>query len=228
MLRDLFSKLDRPSDKLDHYFEIYEQWFNRFVGKSPKILEIGIQHGGSAELWRRYFGEGTIVHGVDINPLCEETSYLKIYKGDQGADSFWDTFPFNDEGFDIIIDDGSHENKHQIKTLSRTYPHLKDGGIFWCEDVHTSYYNNVRVEDGGYLNPNSFMEFSKRVADVVNAHHTHYAIGIGKTPDGPHVDDELVKLFHDIRGIHFYDSIVVIEKGPRMPFLRVMKYQFQI
>lgn len=221
MLRDIFNKLENKCDKFEHYFPLYEQWFSRFVGTSPKILEIGVQFGGSAEMWRRYFGEGTVVHGVDINPLCEETEYLKLYHGDQGSIDFWKSFQERD--FDIIIDDGSHENEHQITTLSQTYSFLKDGGLYWCEDVHTSYYRNVRVQDGGYLNPYSFMEYSKRVIDVLNWHHTHFAIGVGPTPKGPHVDPRLIQIYNNIRGIHFYDSIVLIEKGEKIVLERVIK-----
>jgi hypothetical protein len=224
MLREIFNHLDRRCDKFEHYFPLYEQWFSRFVGKMPKILEIGIQYGGSAELWHRYFGEGTVVHGVDIDPQCEETEYLKLYPGDQGSEMFWDTVSFGvSDGFDIIVDDGSHENAHQILTLTKTYSLLKEGGIYWCEDVHTSYYYNVRVKDGGYLNPNSLMEYAKRVVDVINFHHTYFAVAVGPTPNSPHVDPQLISLYHNIRGVHFYDSIVVIEKGQRMPFERIIK-----
>jgi hypothetical protein len=36
------------------------------------------------------------------------------------------------------------------------------------------------------------------------------------------VDPTLTSIFSDIQGIHFYDSVVVIEKGPRAPFTRVI------
>jgi hypothetical protein len=221
-LREIFVSLDRSCDKFEHYFPLYERHLSQFVGKAPKILEIGVQYGGSAEMWRKYFGEGTVIHGVDINPLCEQTDYLQLHRGDQGSAAFWDGLGFPAGTFDIIMDDGSHDNPHQILTLKKTYSLLRDGGIYWCEDTHTSYYYNVRVRDGGYLNKNSFMEYSKNVIDVLNAHHTLYAIGVGPTPNGPHVDSSLLSLFHDIRGMHFYDSIVVLEKGTRLHFQRVI------
>ncbi len=123
--------------------------------------------------------------------------------------------------FDIIIDDGSHDNPHQIRTMIETYNLLRDHGIYWCEDTHTSYYHNVRVSNGGYLNPGSFIEYTKKLIDVINSHHTHYAIGVGPT-DGPHVENELVNLYEKIQGIHYYDSVVVIEKGPRLNFNRII------
>lgn len=219
--RQIFSGLESSCDKFEHYFPLYDRYFGSFVDKSPKVLEIGVQYGGSAEMWRKYFGEGTTVHGVDIAPLCEETDYLTLHCGDQGSEAFWDDLAFDSETFDIVMDDGSHENDDQILTLKKTFGLLKEGGIYWCEDTHTSYYSNVRVRNGGYLNKSSFMEYAKRVIDVLNEQHTHYAIGVGPTPDGPHVDAELVSLFGDIQGMHFHDSVVVIEKGIRVPIERV-------
>lgn len=222
-LRNAFFELGTPCDKFEHYFALYEKWFGKFVGRKPRILEVGVQFGGSAELWYKYFGPETQIVGVDIAPRAESKTFLKVVRGDQGSDEFWDAIAAQvGEGyFDIVIDDGSHENAHQIKTLMKTYKLLRDGGIYWCEDVHTSYYRNVRVKGGGLGNPDSFIEYSKHIIDVVNERHTKFAIGVGKTPEGPHVDPELVALYGKIQGIHFYDSIVVLEKGDPLPFTRM-------
>lgn len=222
-LRKIFDSLNRPSDKFEHYFPIYEKWFNQFVGKSPKILEIGIQKGGSSEMWYEFFGPGTLINGVDLKPRCKETDYLKIHVGDQGDENFWIDFLKNcSHKFDIIIDDGSHNNPHQILTLIKTYNFLNDGGIYWCEDTHTSYYENVRVDDGGYKNPKSFVEYCKNLIDIIHSEHTSYAIDAGPTPNSKHVDQNLINIFNNIQGIHFYDSIVVIEKGPKLKIERVI------
>lgn len=221
-LRKIFDQLERPSDKFEHYFELYERHFSKFVGASPRILEIGIQAGGSAEMWRTYFGHGTEIHGVDLDPRCDETDYLKLYRGDQGSRGFWEKhFGDKDNFFDIVMDDGSHENSHQIQTLTSCYKMIKDGGIYWCEDTHTSYYYGVRVKDGGYKNKNSFTEFAKDVIDVLGSEHCKYAIGVGPF-EGPHVPPALVACFDKIQGIHFYDSVVVIDKGERLNFKRVI------
>lgn len=222
-VRRVFDELERPCDKFEHYFPLYERHLSRFVDRAPRILEIGVQHGGSAEMWRRWFGPGTRVDGVDIDPRCQETDYLRLVIGDQGSEEFWlDRFAGSEGRYDIVIDDGSHDNPHQILTLQRCYGMLADGGVYWCEDTHTSYYNGVRVRDGGYRNPRSFTEYAKQLVDVVNAHHTHHAIGVGDTPDGPHVPTDLLEAFSRMQGVHFYDSVVVVEKGERLTFERVI------
>ena len=44
------------------YFEVYERYFNKFIGKNPKVLEIGIGQGGSLKMWREYFGDIKAIH----------------------------------------------------------------------------------------------------------------------------------------------------------------------
>jgi len=223
MLREIFAQLKFPCDKFEHYFDLYERHFSKFVGKQPKILEIGVQFGGSAEMWRKYFGEGTMIHGVDIAPQCAETDYLRLFIGDQGSHDFWKTsFSGKDDFYDIVIDDGSHDNPHQIVTLWDCFNMVRDGGVYWCEDTHTSYYHNVRVRDGGYQNPRSFTEFTKHLIDVINHRHTEFAIGVGPF-EGPRIPEALVSQFQKIRGVHFYDSVIVLEKGMPFPFERIIK-----
>lgn len=65
-----------PSDlncmKLAHYLSIYSDLFARFLNKPVKMLEIGVQHGGSLRLWQNYFGADLLQWtGIDINPRCQ-------------------------------------------------------------------------------------------------------------------------------------------------------------
>lgn len=90
------------------------------------------------------------------------------------------------------------------------FPHIKDGGLYMCEDCHTSYWNNMGE---GVNNPASFIEFSKRLIDEINAFHTRGAL----PPTYATIN---------IGGIHFYDSVVIAEKKqiPFQPFnLRIGK-----
>jgi SAM-dependent methyltransferase len=211
-----FLSLNTKCDKFMHYFPIYDQWFNQYIGTAPRILEIGVNFGGSAELWREYFGKGTHVVGVDIANRADSKPFLELVNGNQGDPNFWDKFInlYKNNKFNLIIDDGSHEPAHQILTLEKTFNSLlEDNGIYLCEDVRTSYYKGVRVNGGGLGNPDSFIEYTKRLIDVINADHTRVAIGVGKTPDGPHVDMSLSEKYQGIKSVNFYDSVVVIEKN---------------
>lgn len=35
-------------------------------------MEIGVYRGGSLQMWKNYFGEGTRVIGIDITPETKE------------------------------------------------------------------------------------------------------------------------------------------------------------
>lgn len=224
-IHEIFYGLNNLADKWEPYLDIYDTWFSRFREKEPAILEIGVYKGGSAELWSKYFGEGTYITGIDINPSCKEyqNSNFGVLIGDTGSNDFWKYFNTlideDEQQFDIIIDDGGHHMHQQIMTLKNSYKYLKDGGIYLCEDTHTSYYDHW--PNAGYKNPNSFVEYSKKLIDVLSEEHQF------KGPDGEvfqpkqEIDKELKSLYKEMKGIHFYNSVVVFEKGKQKPFKRI-------
>lgn len=136
-LRALVDESGRSIWKWEHYFEIYERHFRRFIGLPVTVLEIGVMGGGSLDLWRRYFGPKASIYGVDINPTCKSLEPdHKILIGDQGSHEFWRTFKTLVPSVDILIDDGSHRPEDQIVTLEEMLPHISPGGVFFCEDIH--------------------------------------------------------------------------------------------
>jgi len=219
--RTIFNNLDKLCDKWDPYFDVYEKHFRKFVGKSPKILEIGIYKGGSAEMWLKYFGEGTTIVGVDINPECKQyaTPDFEVVIGDAGDLMFWNKFQLFPNDYDIIIDDGGHHMDQQIFTLQKTWNSLKPGGVYLCEDTHTSYWDHW--PNAGYQKPSSFIEYSKGIIDGLHADHTT------KGPDGETFVGPKIKrpIGSQVAGISFYDSMVVIDKKLEdKPFKRVFSH----
>lgn len=200
-IEELFDKTEKPSTKWTGYFDVYERHLSKFVGKAPKILEIGVLGGGSIELWLKYFGEGTQVIGVDIDPRCLEYKYdgnAQVIMGDQSDPDFWDQFLDKHTDFDIIIDDGSHIMEHQVLTLAKTFPHLKVGGVYICEDTHTSYWPKW---NGEYNKENTFLGYSKYLTDVMNQQHFQNKM-----------DPDALKRFENLYSMSFYNSMVVLEK----------------
>lgn len=198
---EIFNTVERFSGKWNNYFEIYDRHLQKFIGKDPNVLEIGISEGGSLELWSRFFENGKI-YGIDIEPKCLEYKYqqnnIHISVGDQNDSNFWESY-LKDKGlFDVVIDDGSHINEHQILTLLKVFPHVKDGGVFIIEDTHTSYWEKWH---GAFRRPDTFIEFTKNLIDFQHKQH----IGI-KPPD------ELMKVFQNLKSMTFYNSVVVFEK----------------
>jgi cephalosporin hydroxylase len=205
-LVDIFNNLDRHCGKFEHYFDIYERHFGKFVDKKPVIVEVGICRGGSAEMWQKYFGEGATIVGIDVDiaSFREEiqTPGCIQVKGDQGSPQFWDQFLKEYPKIDILLDDGGHHMSQQILTLQKVWPHITDGGVFMCEDTHTSYWPEYR---GGLRNPQSFQEYAKSITDTMNSQYW-------KGNDASNDNKMFADFFKDLDSQHFYDSVVAFEK----------------
>jgi len=187
--------------KWHHYFEIYHRHLERFRSRSPVLLEIGVFQGGSLQMWRKYFGEGVKIIGVDIDPGCRrfEDDATTILIGDQADPGFLAQIRERYPHIDIIIDDGGHTMVQQITTLGELFPHLQPHGVYICEDVHTAY---IEKWGGGLRRPGTFIEFSKALVDAL---HAWYFV-----PRGEALDVHTTGTF----GVSFYDSMVVVEKRP--------------
>jgi len=80
-LKNFFYKEEKKHliHKWEHYFDIYEDSFKKFIGKNPVILEIGIFKGGSIDMWNYYFDNQCTIYAIDID---EEVLKLKDDFGD--------------------------------------------------------------------------------------------------------------------------------------------------
>jgi cephalosporin hydroxylase len=65
-----FSNQGRPVAKWLHYLPIYDQLLGPYTGSKVKMLEIGVAHGGSLGLWRKFLGDEAVIFGIDIDPKC--------------------------------------------------------------------------------------------------------------------------------------------------------------
>lgn len=165
-IRELFKKSKFKSSKYDKYFKNYDDLLSKFAGKNIKMIEVGIQDGGSLKIWQEYFGKNSEIIGVDLNPECKkfEENNIKIFIGSQSDKFFWKGL-FNKIGnVDLIIDDGGHMNDQQIITAVSCIPYINDGGMLITEDVHASYLKR-------FNNPSkySFINFVKKSIDDINS-----------------------------------------------------------
>ena len=191
--------------KWQHYFDIYDRHFSKFIGKNPVIVEIGVYEGGSLEMWNYYFDGQCSIYGIDINPNCAivpeklNASNIHVWIGDQGNANFLEELGKKIPPIDILIDDGGHFMNQQILTFEYLYKYIKDDGIYLCEDLHTSYMPNY---GGGYKNKNSFIEYTKNFIDYIN---TYYLTDNDKIHQN-------IQFRKSTDSIHYYDSVIVLEK----------------
>jgi methyltransferase family protein len=195
----------RMIHKWMHYFEIYDRYLVRYRGTDVVLLEIGIYQGGSLQMWKHYLGGRATIWGVDIKPRCGRFAeeQIKIRIGDQSDRAFLESLAAEIPRIDVLIDDGGHTMRQQRTTFEVLFPKVAEGGIYICEDLHTSYWSTY---GGGYLKPDSFIEFSKHLIDSLNAWHS-------KDPEALAVSDFTRSAY----ALHYYDSMLVIEKRRRDP-----------
>lgn len=208
-IETIFNGLSKTSTKWSGYFDVYEHHLARFKNRSPRILEIGVLGGGSIEMWHKYFGVGTFVVGVDINPDCLNYQYdgdTNIVMGDQSDPEFWKSFLEKYVEFDIVIDDGGHTMDQQLTTLQYVFPHVKTNGTYIVEDTHTSYWENW---GGGYGKKDTFLNRAKGITDIMNQQHFKE----------PHISQEVLDCFQGLYSTTFYNSMVVFEKRKLQPFI---------
>lgn len=138
-----------PSDGKHHgprlnFTTIYHQYFEPIRYYQLNILEIGIGSGPSLKMWYDYFPNANI-HAIDIdNCTKHENDRVKTYIADQSNRSQLQNIVNKTCKLDIIIDDGGHMMGQQQISFGCLFPHLKSGGYYFIEDLHTSYWETGR------------------------------------------------------------------------------------
>ena len=188
-----------------NYADIYDFYFNKIRDEKLNILEIGIQRGYSLKMWKEYFSNSKIV-GLDISD-CSHLSEpnIKIYIGNQSDDYLLKNISDSEtiDGFDIIIDDGSHNNSDMENSFNSLFPKLKIGGYYIIEDLHTCYW-------GGVYGQPTFIPKLKELIDTINCSGKS---GYADMKNDPGYDGlDLTWMERSIEFIHFYKSLCIIKK----------------
>ena len=126
------------------YGRTYDQLFAGATVR--KVLEIGIgykgllgevyENGASLRMWAEYFPDAEI-YGLDIRPdaLVNEGRIHSV-QCDQGKiASLLAARDAIGTGFDLIVDDGSHQPEHQILSACVLWPCVAASGRYVIEDV---------------------------------------------------------------------------------------------
>jgi SAM-dependent methyltransferase len=136
------------------YSDFYKDYLKEIKKNNINILEIGSFAGASAAAFVKYFPEAQ-VFCFDVNISKFEFSSKNIHvfgldinkknKVEQIIKNIFREHQIN--GFDLIIDDGSHNLSDILIGLNFLFKHLKNKGTFVIEDFkHPNYYkynNNI-------------------------------------------------------------------------------------
>ena len=172
---------------------VYEEYFEPLRVTELVLVEIGVLGGASLRMWREYFPRAQIF-GIDVDPEAEAHAddRITVLIGSQSDTRFLDTVLERTGRPDIVLDDGSHLARDQITTLLHLWRHVKPGGFYLVEDLHTSYMREYNMR---WREPGTTMEFLKDVADDVNrAWHDRPVI------------------FRDVYSLGFFQELCVLRK----------------
>jgi len=126
--RSAFLKHDGP---LACHSEIFLHVMDRCLGETPvEMLLIGVDNGGSKQVWESCLPAGSTVVAVDERAECSDLSGVAVGRT---SDRSWMESLFGDRKFDVIIDSMGHAD-------GSTWPWLKVGGYFVIE-----HYDPQRV-----------------------------------------------------------------------------------
>ncbi len=203
------------SDKWESYLHVYWEELQHIQNSSADILEIGIQNGGSLEIWAKFFPKVNKIFGYDNDPKCGSLKFddprIKVFVGDASSKDSAVTIQKFSSNLGLVIDDGSHKSSNIIRSFLLFFPQLNPGGIFIIEDLHASYWEDW---EGGLSAPNSSMQFLKLLSDVVN--YDNWGIEAKRVdifesiPSAVDLLDEYV--LSRVESVTFMNSLCIIKK----------------
>lgn len=205
----------KVSDKWELYLDVYDRVFAHWRELPVTLVEVGVQNGGSLEIWPQFFSKGVAFIGCDIDPKCASLRYedprISVVVGNINSGVAAQALRSHARSCDIFIDDGSHASHDIILSFINYFQFIKPGGLYVIEDIHCSYWSS---HEGGIVCASSSMNFFKLVCDVLNYQHWQSQIAIEsllstffpgkKCPD--------YSVFSEIFSMTFYNSMCVIEK----------------
>jgi hypothetical protein len=219
-MNDLYSyfaqhRNSRVMHKWEHYFDIYDGFLSPIRRSNPVILEIGVQLGGSCEMWREYFGPAAHVFGIDINPEArqQEDIVTRVFIGDQQDRAFLRGVLREIGTPDVVIDDGGHSANQQITAFEELYPALSDRGLYFVEDTHTSLWRGPFMDR---QDQQSFLQFSfARCAQLMEWTGKRENFQVLGTEQGESLANAVTEFCRATQAIHFFDSMIVYQRGRR-------------
>jgi len=203
---------DKHQCGVHQYGYTYDALLRRFKYKRIKLLEIGLgRHGNrlggeSLNAWQAYFPFATII-GCDIldkTPL--KTLRTKIYVVDQSSKFQLEELCKKETAFDIIIDDGSHFNAHQIAAFETLIGALNSEGLYIIEDVQTSFWSHSGWDGAPISDPrfdSTCVGYFLRLARHINYREFENLYGS---------DEGMLELAKSIKQIIFEHNLIIVVK----------------
>lgn len=208
---------DKQQPAGHHYGEVYAGLFRPFKYRRIRLLEIGIGGygyslgGQSLTAWQAYFPRATVIACDIEDKIALASRGTRIYRIDQSSDSDLEQLRQAEGPFEIIIDDGSHLNRHQIFTFRKLFGAVQPGGLYVIEDVMTSFWS-WGGWDGAHIDrpdfENTCVGWFGRLSRYIYA---------DEFESDAAVDPEMSALAAEIDWVRFGNNLIVVKRrlGPK-------------
>lgn len=126
--------LDSLTDKDEQhsYKRVYDKYLSK-MGKGKKILEIGVQRGGSMITWA---ATGSEVWGIDLEAAPAWLKHPRIHAVKGNAYTLEAVQHLKSKGkFSMIVEDGSHKPEDIVWAAKWYSELLEEDGVMIIEDI---------------------------------------------------------------------------------------------
>lgn len=187
--------------KHHNYTPIYDLYLSKYIGKKIKFLEMGFggyeyydRGGGSAKMWRDYFGSNAKIVVTDI---YDKYNIAGVEFHNINNISLLDCA----DNCDVILDDASHINSEIIQSFELLFPILNSGGLYIVEDLETSYWPDYGY--GGNPDPSQ---------NIVKTAMGYFSLLANQLNFASFPSEFHSQFAAQLDYIHFYRNIVIIKK----------------
>lgn len=139
-------KHNNTTIKTHNYTPYYEKIFKNIKNNKIRILELGSHEGKGLAAFYYFFPKSSLI-GANINPFqmrFQSNRIEEIYIDVSSKIILKNFCKYYKDGFDIIIDDASHNLHDILLTLPVLFKKLNRGGFYVIEDVNQfEVYNNL-------------------------------------------------------------------------------------
>ena len=135
---------------LHNFTGIYAYLLDQYRDTNGRLLEIGVQHGGSSLCWHEYLNKFHL-DLVDIQDIVPDKIWhnmdperYEFYQADAYTKSAVEVF--SEFKYDVIIDDGPHSLHTQQFSVANYFKLLKPGGVLIIEDIQNVHHLTLLTE----------------------------------------------------------------------------------
>ena len=194
------------SRKWTHYPFVYERVLSPLLAAEQPLtlLEIGVQNGGSLEIWKKFLPTGSQVHGLDVDANCAK---LRLSPGihfhlGSATDTAFVNQRFVESSFDIIVDNARPDGAGTVSAFLDLFKKLRPGGVYIVEGLRAGMQAPT---DGS----NAF-GFFKNLIDSLNTDN------LPKSETQAAREPHFLSMYReDVASVTFFDAVCAISKYQR-------------